>query len=73
MSTEKPARPKYDPSDGKVHVRKTGVPADPALCGKTAQTTISSASGWWGPDGRGWEDVCRECHRIEYKLAEQVR
>jgi len=58
-----------DPDDGKVHVRASGAPIDPALCGRRGQTTISSASGWWGPDGKGWPDVCRECHRIERGLS----
>jgi len=70
--SEKKAPPVADPDDGKVHVRTSGVPIDPALCGRRGQTTISSASGWWGPDGSGWPDVCRECHRIERGLAEAL-
>jgi hypothetical protein len=63
---------KHDPSDGRVHVRTRGAPINAALCGKTGQTTVSSASGWWGPDGKGWSDVCRECHRVEHKLKDVV-
>ena len=63
---------KVDPSDGKIHVRRTGVPIDASLCGKTAQAIVSAAVGWWGPEGRGWADVCRECHRIEHHLKEPL-
>lgn len=71
------SRPKvkqaFDPSDGKVHVvdsRKPGT--HHTRCGKTGQTTVSSAEGFWGPEGKGWDDICRECHRIEHKLKEPV-
>lgn len=66
--------PRFDPSDRKVHVvkndRREGLPL--TLCGLTGQSWVSSASGWWGPEGKGWSDMCRACHRIEYKLAEPV-
>lgn len=61
-----------DPSDGKIHVRRAGVPIDTALCGKTGQATMSSAAGWWGPEGRGWENTCRKCHQVEHHLKEPL-
>lgn len=57
---------------GRSIVRRYSI-VDLTLCGKTGRETVSSATGWWGPDGKGWPDVCRECHRMEHGLKEQVR
>jgi len=62
---EEPQR--FDPDDGKIHVR-TGPSkptACPVLCGRTGAASVSSASGFWGPDGMGFPDVCRKCYEIE--------
>lgn len=52
-----------DPSDGKVHIRKhpDAPTVAPAWCGKTGQATITSATGFHGPGGAGWGEVCKEC------------
>ncbi|MBV8722461.1 MAG: hypothetical protein JO277_09940 [Candidatus Eremiobacteraeota bacterium] len=64
----------FDPSDSKVHVFGGKKSNEPPVtkCGKTGQSYVSSASGFWGPEGRGWADVCRECHRIERGLKEPL-
>jgi hypothetical protein len=63
---EEPVR--YDPDDGLVHVRNK--PANPTgwpvLCGRTGAASVSSASGFWGPEGVGFKDICRECYEIEH-------
>jgi hypothetical protein len=62
---EEPQR--YDPDDGKIHVRTSSwePTAKPVLCGRTGAASVSSASGFWGPDGVGFPDVCRKCYEIQ--------
>lgn len=55
----------YDPSDGMVHVRDSREIGTLALCGRRGQTTVSSAWGYWGPTGRGYDEVCKACVQVE--------
>ncbi len=61
-------------TDRKIHVRGSEFDG-PVRCEKYPRrwvSTIYSASDWWGPGARGWPDVCRECYRVEHKLAEAL-
>lgn len=53
--------------DTLIHIRaRPGAPAaDPALCGARDQSTITSAWGYWGPEGAGFDRVCPRCVEIE--------
>lgn len=59
---------KHEKSDGKIHVRRTASSpsTDPALCGKRDQTTLTSAWGFYGPEGQGFKDICLECFEVEH-------
>lgn len=56
-----------DKSDEKVHVRAnpSAPTSAPVLCGKTNQTSVSEAWGFWGPGGAGFSDVCQGCFKIQ--------
>lgn len=69
---EEPQR--FDPDDGKIHVRTGPLTptAKPVLCGRTGAASVSSASGFWGPEGRGFPDVCPKCYEVEHKRPKLV-
>lgn len=50
-------------SDGLIHLRKepSSPTVAPAWCGKRGQATILDASGYHGPEGNGWDSVCKPC------------
>lgn len=50
-----------------VHVRVSEKKPNSALCGKEGVSTVSSAWGWWGPEGKGWEWMCKKCAKLEHK------
>jgi hypothetical protein len=52
-----------------VHVRKHSHfrPTEKAYCGRKNVSTVSSAWGFWGPGGLGYEMICKQCERLEKK------
>lgn len=56
----------------KIHIRKRwNAPAiEPAWCGRNdGDGTVTDAWGWWGPEGQGWEWVCKACVKAKEKGA----
>lgn len=56
---------RFGGEDGLVHLRRTDdapVTAT-AWCGQPLHmlVTVMDAVGYWGPDGRGWWQVCKAC------------
>lgn len=50
-------------SDLKIHIRKQpdDTTAKPVWCGQINAASISAAWGYYGPDGAGHDDICRDC------------
>lgn len=46
-----------------VHVRKDYT--NNGLCGRQAVATVSSAWGFWGRTGDGFQHICPECFKLQ--------
>lgn len=56
-----------DPFVETVHIRAR--PHDPGnvpqLCGSVGKgASVSAPWGWWGPEGKGWDWVCKACVKV---------
>ncbi len=66
VETDREEPHRYDPDDGKIHVRTSpSTPtAEPVLCGRTGAASVSEAYGYWGPGGAGFHEICPTCFKI---------